>query len=50
MWETFCEKGGYTPGSTDIAMENGPGLKMYLLLKMENFHPAMLVYWREFPT
>ena len=27
-------------------MENGPGLKMYLLLKMVIFQLAMLVYWR----
>ena len=28
----------------DIAMENGPGLKMYFLLEMEIFQPAILVY------
>ena len=27
-------------------MENGPGLKMYFLLKMVIFQPAMLVYQR----
>ncbi len=27
-------------------MENGPGLKMYFLLKMVVFQPAMLVYQR----
>ncbi len=27
-------------------MENGPGLKMYFLLKMGIFQPAMLVYQR----
>ena len=27
-------------------MENGPGLKMYFLLKMVKFQPAMLVYQR----
>ena len=31
-----------------IAMGNGPGLKMYFLLKMGIFQPAMLVYWRVF--
>ena len=29
-----------------LAMENGPGLKMYFLLKMVIFLPAMLVYQR----
>ena len=27
-------------------MENGPGLKMYFLLKMVKFQPAMLVHQR----
>jgi len=27
-------------------MENGPDMKMYFLLKMEIFHPAMFVYQR----
>ena len=27
-------------------MENGPGLKMYFLLEMVIFQPAMLVYQR----
>ncbi len=31
---------------TDLAMENGPRMKMYALLKMGIFQPAMLVYWR----
>ena len=30
----------------NIAMENGPGLKMYFLLNMVIFQPAMLVYQR----
>ena len=29
---------------TWLAMENGPGLKMYFPLKMGIFQPAMLVY------
>ena len=29
-----------------VAMENGPGLKMYFLLNMGMFQPAMLVYQR----
>ena len=31
---------------SNIAMKNGPGLKMYILLKMGIFQPAMLVYQR----
>ena len=31
---------------TNIAMENGPGLKMYFLLNIGIFQPAMLVYQR----
>jgi len=31
-------------------MENGPGLKMYFLLKMEICQPAMLVYLRVGPV
>ena len=31
---------------TWLAMENGPTLKMYSLLNMVIFQPAMLVYWR----
>ena len=31
---------------TNIAMENGPGLKMYFLSKMGISQPAMLVYQR----
>ena len=38
--------GSYTPGSTNIAMENAPGLKMCCLLKLEIFQQAMLVYQR----
>ena len=34
----------YTLPETNIAMEHGPGLKMYCLLKMGIFQPAMLVY------
>ena len=30
----------------NIAMQNGPGLKMYFLFKMGIFQPAMLVYQR----
>ena len=29
-----------------MAIENGPGLKMYSILKMGIFQPAMLVYQR----
>ena len=37
----------YTPGSTNIAgWKMDPNLKMYLLLKMGIFQPAMLVYQR----
>ena len=37
---------GFCPST--VAMENGPGLKMYFLLKVVIFHSlwAMLVYWR----
>ena len=38
--------GCYTPVCPNIAMENVPGLKMYFLLKMGIFQPAMLVYQR----
>ena len=33
-------------GKFNIAMKNGPGWKMYFLLKMGIFQPAMLVYQR----
>ena len=31
---------------TNVVVENGPGLKMYFLLKKGIFQPAMLVYQR----
>ena len=31
---------------TNTTMENEPGLKIYFLLKMVIFQPAMLVHWR----
>ena len=43
---TVVGKPTYTPLKTNIAMENGPGLKMYFLLKMVMFQPAMLIYQR----
>ncbi len=45
--ESWC-LGDYPPGSTNIAglLENGPEMKMYFLLKMGRFQPAMLVYQR----
>ena len=38
--------GVYTPVIQHSWLENGPGLKMYFLLKMGIFQPAMLVYQR----
>ena len=29
-----------------MGIESGPGLKMYSLLNMGIFQPAMLVYWK----
>ena len=47
-YANICKHDGtewWIPSSkTNMAMENGPGLKMYFLLKMGIFQPAMLVY------
>ena len=36
----------YTPVIQHSWLENGHGLKIYFLLNMGIFQPAMLVYWR----
>ena len=37
-------------GHRQLAMENGPGMKMYFLFNMGIFQPAMLVYQRVHDT
>ena len=44
--EIYREIVQLTLRKTNVVMENGPGLKMYFLLKKGTFQPAMLVYQR----
>ena len=42
----LVENPNYPPVNKHSWLENGPGMKMYFLLKMGIFQPAMLVYQR----